>query len=286
MEGEDSDSEDERAFSKAKVWKRIIVVAAGAIFNIILGFILMVSTVAISGSIQNENLLATTQVASFVKGATTNQNNGLKEKDIIKKINGRTVFSVEEVSYMLGTAENNRVDLVVERSGEKVSLEDVEFPKEEYEGQSYLTIDFYFKGEKLSIGSALKQGFWRTVSMGRIVFMSLGDLISGKFGLNEVSGPVGVTQVVSEAVTTTATDGLQGLASLLKILCLITVNLGVFNLLPIPALDGSRIWFLVVEWVRGKPVKREALVHSIGMALLLCFMVLIIFKDLWTWIFN
>ena len=286
MEGEDSDSEDERAFSKAKVWKRIIVVAAGAIFNIILGFILMVSTVAISGSIQNENLLATTQVASFVKGATTNQNNGLKEKDIIKKINGRTVFSVEEVSYMLGTAENNRVDLVVERSGEKVSLEDVEFPKEEYEGQSYLTIDFYFKGEKLNIGSALKQGFWRTVSMGRIVFMSLGDLISGKFGLNEVSGPVGVTQVVSEAVTTTATDGLQGLASLLKILCLITVNLGVFNLLPIPALDGSRIWFLVVEWVRGKPVKREALVHSIGMALLLCFMVLIIFKDLWTWIFN
>ena len=286
MEGEDSDSEDERAFSKAKVWKRIIVVAAGAIFNIILGFILMVSTVAISGSIQNENLLATTQVASFVKGATTNQNNGLIEKDIKKKINGRTVFSVEEVSYMLGTAENNRVDLVVERSGEKVSLEDVEFPKEEYEGQSYLTIDFYFKGEKLSIGSALKQGFWRTVSMGRIVFMSLGDLISGKFGLNEVSGPVGVTQVVSEAVTTTATDGLQGLASLLKILCLITVNLGVFNLLPIPALDGSRIWFLVVEWVRGKPVKREALVHSIGMALLLCFMVLIIFKDLWTWIFN
>ena len=74
--------------------------------------------------------------------------------------------------------------------------------------------------------------------------------------------------------------------SLLKILCLITVNLGVFNLLPIPALDGSRIWFLVVEWIRGKPVKREALVHSIGMAILLAFMIFIVFKDLWSWIFN
>ncbi len=286
MEGEDEDSEDDRAFSKARVWQRIIVVAAGAVFNILLGFVLMVSTVTISGAIQSENLLATTRVASFTENATTNQNDGLQEKDVIKKINGRTVLSVEEVSYILGTAESNKVDLVVERNGEKIELKDVEFPKEEYEGQSYLTIDFYFKGEKLSIGSALKQGFWRTVSMGRIVFMSLGDLISGKFGLNEVSGPVGVTQVLSQAVTTTATNGLQGLTSLLKILCLITVNLGVFNLLPIPALDGSRIWFLIIEWVRGKPVKREALVHSIGMMILLGFMVLIVFKDLWSWIFN
>lgn len=286
MEGEDEDSEDDRAFSKARVWQRIIVVAAGAVFNILLGFVLMVSTVTISGAIQSENLLATTRVASFTENATTNQNDGLQEKDVIKKINGRTVLSVEEVSYILGTAESNKVDLVVERNGEKIELKDVEFPKEEYEGQSYLTIDFYFKGEKLSISSALKQGFWRTVSMGRIVFMSLGDLISGKFGLNEVSGPVGVTQVLSQAVTTTATNGLQGLASLLKILCLITVNLGVFNLLPIPALDGSRIWFLIIEWVRGKPVKREALVHSIGMMILLGFMVLIVFKDLWSWIFN
>ena len=140
-------------------------------------------------------------------------------------------------------------------------------------------------GEKATFINCIKQGFWRTVSMGRIVFMSLGDLISGKFGLNEVSGPVGVAQVVSQAVSETAVNGLEGLASLLKILCLITVNLGVFNLLPIPALDGGRIWFLVIEWIKGSPVKREALVHSIGMIILLAFMVLIVFKDLWAWIF-
>lgn len=286
MEGEDEESSDERSFSKAKPWKRIIVVAAGAVFNILLGFVLMVSTVSVSGAIQKDNLLATTQVASFTDGATTNKNNGLLEKDIIKKVNGRSVLSVEELSYMLGTAESNKVDLVVLRDGEKVALQDVEFPKKEYEGKSLITIDFYFKGEKLSIGTALKQGFWRTVSMGRIVFLSLGDLIRGKFGLNEVSGPVGVTQIVSQAVSTTAQSGLQGLVSLLKILCLLTVNLGVFNLLPIPALDGSKIWFLLIEWIRKKPVKHEALVHSIGMMILLGFMVLIVFKDLWVWIFE
>ena len=285
MEGEDSDSTDERAFFRAKPWKRIIVVAAGAVFNIILGFILMVSTVAISGAIQENHLLATTTVARFSENATTNKNNGLKENDVIKKINGRRVFSVEEVSYMLGTAENNKVDLVVLRNGEKKELKNVQFPQTKYEGKTYLTIDFYFKGEKVGFGSCIKQGFSRTLSMGRIVFMSLSDLISGKFGLNEVSGPVGVTQVVSDAVTATATNGLQGLVSLLKILCLITVNLGVFNLLPIPALDGSRIWFLVIEWIKGKPVKNEALVHSIGMFILLSFMVLLVFKDLWAWIF-
>ncbi|MBQ5590223.1 MAG: site-2 protease family protein, partial [Clostridia bacterium] len=205
MEGENDESDDERAFSKAKPYKRIIVVAAGAIFNIILGFILMVATVTISGSIQSQNLLATTKVASFTQKATTNKNGGLQKGDTIKKINGRYIFSVEEVSYMLGTAETNKVDLVVKRNGKNVELTDVEFPSQEYEGKKYLTIDFYFYGEELSFTTAIKQGFFRTLSMGRIVFMSLGDLISGKFGLNEVSGPIGVTQVVSEAVSTTAT---------------------------------------------------------------------------------
>ncbi len=285
MEGEDSESDDERAFHKAAVWKRIIVVAAGATFNIILGFLLMVSTVAVSGAIQSNNLIATTSVASFVKGSTTNKQGGLTTQDQIIKMNGRRVFSVDEISYILGTAESNEVDVVVKRNGEKVLLEDVVFPRAEVDGQKFLAIDFYIVGEKATFVNCVKQGFWRTVSMGRIVFMSLGDLISGKFGINEVSGPVGVAQVVSNAVSQTAVNGLDGLVSLLKILCLITVNLGVFNLLPIPALDGGRIWFLIIEWIKGSPVKKEALVHSIGMIVLLTFMVLIIFKDLWAWIF-
>ncbi len=286
MEGEDEQSEDERAFSRAKVWKRIIVVAAGATFNIILGFILMFSSVAIDGAIQKDNLLITTKIASFDKSATTNQGNGLCENDIIKKINGRTVLTIDELSYLLGTNEGNEVDITVERDGKTKELYDVKFPSQKIDSKTYLTVDFYFYGEKATVTNCLKQGFLRTVSMGRIVFMSLGDLIAGKFGINEVSGPVGVTQIVSDAVTTSASNGLAGFSTLLNILCLITVNLGVFNLLPIPALDGSRILFLIIEAIRRKPVKKEAYVHAIGMAILLTLMVVLVFKDLWVWIFK
>ncbi len=286
MEGENGESDDERAFYKAKPIKRIIVVAAGAVFNIILGFILMVSLVSISGAVQEKNLIATTSIAAFEDNATTNKNNGLKVKDEIYKIDGRRIFSVEEISYMLGTAKSNKVDITVIRNGEKKELKNVEFLSKKADGKTYLTIDFKFLGAKANFANCVKEGFYRTVSYSRIVFMSLGDLISGKFGLNDVSGPVGVTQVVSQAVTSTAKNGLvDGFLPLLRILGLITINLGVFNLLPIPALDGSRILFIIVEWIRKKPVKNEAAVHAIGMALLLAFMVLLVFKDLWAWIF-
>lgn len=284
MEGEDGDSSDERAFFKAKPWKRIIVVAAGAVFNIILGFILMVGLVSVSASVQKENLIGTTTVAKFEENATS-EKTGLKEKDKILKINGRRIFSLEEISYMFSVADGNEVDMTVERNGEKVELENVEFPLQSYEGKNYISIDFYFKGEKANFGLCLKEGFNRTVSYSRIVFMSLGDLITGKYGLNDVSGPVGVAKVVSEAVTTTADKGIDGFIYLLRILGLITINLGVFNLLPIPALDGSRILFILIEWIRRKPIKKEAVVHAIGMAILLIFMVILVFKDLWTWIF-
>ena len=130
----------------------------------------------------------------------------------------------------------------------------------------------------------MKQSFLRTVSMGRLVWMSLIDLVSGKYGLNDLSGPVGVTKVVSGAVSSIAVDGVAGLLYLLRILCMITVNLGIFNLLPIPALDGSRILFLVIEGIRKKPVKHEAIVHAIGMGLLLLLMAVLVVKDLWQWI--
>ncbi|MBQ7128585.1 MAG: site-2 protease family protein, partial [Clostridia bacterium] len=246
MEGENGESDDERAFYKAKPIKKIVVVAAGAVFNIILGFILMVCMVSISGAVQKDNLIATTTVASFEKYATTNKHSGLKENDQIYKINDRRIFSVEEISYMLGTAESNKVDITVIRGGKKKQLKNVEFPSAKENGKTYLTIDFKFLGAKANFVNCVKEGFYRTVSYSRIVFMSLGDLITGKFGLNDVSGPVGVTQVVSQAVTSTAKNGLvDGFLPLLRILGLITINLGVFNLLPIPALDGSRILFII-----------------------------------------
>lgn len=279
MEGENEDSDDPHAFNKAKVWKRIIVVAAGAVFNLILGFILMLTIVLIQGGHY------TTTIRDFSSEATSNQANGLRKGDRITSIDGRRIYTSDDIVYMLSSADIEDITVEVVRDGEKLTLEKVQFPVVESEGHTFLTRDFNLVAERNTFGSVIKQSFLKTVSMGRLVWISLIDLISGKYGLNDVSGPVGVTQVVSDAVTTTMTNGVNGLLYLFQILCMITVNLGIFNLLPIPALDGSRIWFLVVEGIRGKPVKHEAVVHAVGMAILLLFMVVIVFKDLYVWIF-
>lgn len=281
MEGEDSESDDENAFCNKKVWQRIIVVVAGAVFNLILGFIMMTLVVSLSSAV------ATTTVHSFVEEATSNADGGLMEGDTILKIDGRKIYTSDDVTYMLGTVENGIVSMEVERNGETVSLPNVKFPTVTEEGQTFTSRDFYFTAVDKNIFTVIKAGFEKSVSIGRMVWMSLGDLISGKYGLSDVSGPVGVTQVVSNAATSVATDGVAGLQYLLRILSLITINLGIFNLLPIPALDGGRLIFLVIEGIRRKPIppEKEGIVHGIGMALLLIFMVVVMFKDLWVWIF-
>ena len=113
-------------------------------------------------------------------------------------------------------------------------------------------------------------------SLIKLVWRSLGDIISGNFALNQLSGPIGVTEAFAEAASS------ANIKSLLLILALITVNLGVFNLMPLPALDGGRIFFMLIEWIFGKPVNRkaEAIIHSVGMALLLVLMVVVAYNDI------
>ena len=279
MEGEDEKSDDERAFCKAPVYKRFLIVIAGAVFNIILGFLIMVIIVA------SQPRLATTTIGEFSKEAVSNScETPLKVDDKIVKINGRNVYIWDDVCYLLGNDSDGIVNMEVERNGERVTLQKVKFKLEEYEGRNVITYDFYVYGQENGFFTAIKQSFLGTVSMGRLVIMSLVDLCTGKYGINDLSGPVGVTKVVSGAVSTIATNGVNGMRYLLRVLCLITVNLGIFNLLPIPALDGSRALFLVVEGIRRKPVKHEAVVHAIGMFLLLALMAVLVVKDLYQWI--
>lgn len=279
MEGEDESSEDERAFCNAKVYKRIIVVAAGAIFNIILGFIIMFTVVGLQSD------LASTTIAKFSDTAISNQQDGLRVDDKIVKINGRRIYTPDDITYMLAGAKDGEADIQVQRGGEKVMLDDVKLMTADAEGLEVAIVDFYVYPEKNNFLTTIKQGSLRTISVARFVWMSLGDLISGRYGLQHISGPVGIAKVMSEAAQGVVIDGVGGLITLLMILCMITVNLGVFNLLPIPALDGSRILFLIIEGIRKKPVKHEGIVHAVGMAILMAFMVLLVFKDLWVWIF-
>lgn len=269
MEGEDEDSDDPRAFGNVAAWRRFLVVAAGAFFNILLGFILSICLVA------PHSLFATTQVAAFNENAVS-CNYGLQEGDTIKRANGRAVYTTTDLSYILSTDEDGMVDFVVERDSKKVNLDGVKFNLQKLQdGKRYITLDFKVYGEKRTFLSVIKNSFKTTLSYGRIVYMSVVDLITGKFGLNDMSGPVGITSAIGTAAK-------QSLSSVMYIACLITINLGLFNLLPLPALDGGRLIFIIVEMIRRKPVpaKYEGWVHALGFIVLIAFAVFVSFNDI------
>ncbi len=270
MEGEDSESNDPRAFCNAKAWKRFIVVAAGAVFNLVLGLIL-VSIIICSGT-----LVGTTTVAKFDENAVS-VNSGLCVGDTITEIDGRKVYTTQDVAYAFTAVTDGNIDITVKRNGEKVFLKDVSFLTETSDGINYIALDFKFLGERKNFFNVLESTFKTTFSYCRIVWFSLVDLISGKFGISAVSGPVGVTATIGQAAR-------MGIMNILPIMALITINLGVFNLLPVPALDGGRLVFIFLEMILRKPVakKYEGIIHAVGLFLLLGIMVLITFKDIWS----
>lgn len=268
MEGEDEQSDNERAFCRKKAWRRFIIVAAGAICNLLLGVVL----VAIS-LIPGERF-STTTVAKFADGATSGQS-GLEVNDKILEVNDRRIFTTYDLSYAFTGISDGKVDMTVLRGGEKVELKDVTFATDAYEGINYLQVDFYVYGEEKNFGNFVEQTFNQTISYARVVWFSLIDLIGGKFGLNAISGPVGVTAAIGSAAK-------QNALNIIPIMALITINLGIFNLLPVPALDGGRLVFILYEMIFRKPVpqKYESLVHTIGIVVLFAFMILITFKDI------
>ena len=268
MEGEDENSDDPKAFCNKAAWRRFLIVAAGALFNIIFGFILLLIYFAPAGGI------ATNTVASFAENAVSVQS-GLEVGDTIVKVDGRSCLTTNELGYAFSAVEDEKVDLVVKRNGEKIQLKDVEFEIAEADGIKYFKRDFNLQYQKNSFATCITQSFKYTVSYARIVWFSLVDLVRGKYSMNEVAGPVGVASALGEATK-------SGIDVLLPMLCLITVNLGVFNLLPIPALDGGRLIFILFEMIARKPVpqKYESVIHAAGFIILMLFLVFVTLKDI------
>ncbi len=268
MLGEDEEDDDPAAFNNKKVWQRILVVVAGATMNILLGFIL--SLVLTLSTAQ----LASTTVGEFEQGASSPAY-GLTVGDTVTHVDGVRVHTGNELVYEVMNSGYEPVQLKIIRNGEEMTLENVIFPTTLTEGVAFGEADFRVFAEEKSFGNVIKHAFWRGVSTVKMIFDQLGDLLTGRFGINAMSGPVGVTDTM---VTVAKTD----MSTYLYLVLIITVNLGVFNLLPIPALDGGRLLFLLVEAVTRKPVKREVegMIHFIGMALLLFLMFIITFKDI------
>lgn len=268
MEGEDEASEDERAFNKVNVWKRLLILVAGSCMNLLLGFIILVVLTGKSA------LLGTTQVNWFYEDAVTNQ--WLQPGDIITKVNGHRVRTNNDLVYEFVRDRDGVMDMQVIRRGEEVELDRVAFQMEEFqEGVQTIIMDFAVVGVPKTFEGTVSYSLNWTVSLIKQVWGSLIDLITGRFGLNQLSGPVGVTSVIGEATS-------MGLRQLFVLVAFITVNLGVFNLLPLPALDGGRLLFVFWEMVRGRPVnpKYEGIIHTVGFALLMMLMVVVTFKDI------
>lgn len=269
MEGEDEDSEDDRAFNKKPVWKRIVIDVAGAAMNLILGLIVVAVMVLMSGNV------GTTTVSRFDEGNVSGQS-GLQIGDEILRVNGTRTFIDNDIIYALLRDQDGVVDMQVLRNGEKVDLPAVKFNMtEDADGNKLVDLDFKVAPTEKTFGSVVKQTFGWTFSIARLVWLSLGDLITGNFQLNQLSGPVGVATAIGEAAG-------MGLMNFLNIVAFITINIGVFNLLPLPALDGGRLVFLIIEGIRRKPIKPqyEGWVHLAGLALLMLLMVFVTFNDI------
>lgn len=276
MAGEDDASTDANAFCNKPVWKRFLITVAGPIMNILLGILCMFSLVGIESA--ENGYLASNTIAGFQENALSNKcESPLMVGDTVIKVDGVRVHTGNELVYEIMNSGDKPIDMVVIRNGDEITLKDVIFPTETSAGATFGSYDFTIYGEKATFKSILKHSVFRSFSTIKIITDSLKDLLTGRYGAEAVSGPVGMAGAVGEATK-------EGTSSLLYLFTLITMNLGVFNLLPVPALDGGRIVFLLIEAITRKPVKKEfeQMVNTVGILILFALMILITFKDIFT----
>ena len=274
MEGEDGESEDAGAFNKKPVWQKILVVIAGALMNLILGLLLLIILLSCC-----TDLIGTNTIKEFQPNAVSEQY-GLQAGDKFVKIDGHRVWSEQDLTFLLSRSTDGVFDFVVERDGQKVQLDNVKFDTEVMEGITLIRYDFVIIGEPPRFLNVLKNSFTQSASIVRMVWLSLGDLITGRFGMSQLAGPVGTVNIVADIATDAANT--KNLETLLTIMAFITINVGVANLLPLPALDGGRLLFLIIEGIRRKPVnpKYEGYVHTAGLVLLMLLMLVVTINDI------
>lgn len=268
-----------------KKWQRLLVFLAGPFVNLVFGFlamILLTSIFSLSSLAKNPDHppFATNTVAEFVENASSNSDAGLRVGDTVMKVGHARIHTGDDLRYEISMQGYDPVDVTVIRGGKTVVLKDVVFPSAEQNGISLGQSDFYVYGEYPSFGIVMKYSFFRSISFVKTVFDSLKGMITGRFAVKDMSGPVGITEVMTESMKQSG-GALEAVLSLLNILSLISINLGVMNLLPLPILDGGQILFLGIEAVMGRPVKAEArgILNLICTVLFLGLFVFITFSD-------
>lgn len=311
FEGEEEQSEDPRAFSNQAVWKRILVVIAGGIFNVILGFVLFVAMLPSLSPMQ-------TNVVDSVVPHSYIEDSGIQPGDKIVKINGKHIGFYNDITlYRDGMSKDTENTVTIKRDGKKIDVpvmltqqrtkiaykeNYIEYTSEingfpevqriDYsdkvpknvqkvgteENSTRYIIGFTPESENINFGNIWGYAWNETKFVVKLVYRSLWELITGKVGMEQMSGPVGIVTEVNNAVHQES----DRLLYILNLTALLTINLGVFNLLPLPALDGGRLLFMIIELIRRKPIppEKEGIVHAIGMLLLFALIIFISFQDI------
>lgn len=271
MEGEEGTSENPMAYGNLSPWKKILVTIAGPAVNIIFAIVVMFALVMTSPTI------GSTTISGFPEGAVSNQQIMIDDK--ILQVGDVKVSSAEELVYEIMWQGNQAVDITVERDGEIIVLNDVVFETVEDQGVVLGSPDFTVYPlsnlKDVTFIDYFEQAVGRSWNMVKMVFDSLWGIISGKLGADAVSGPIGII----EAVGQTAAYGFTALANLVV---LISMNLGIFNLLPIPALDGGRVVFHLIDGIAGKKIIKKEIEDSLiagTMMILILLMIFISVKD-------
>ncbi len=278
-EDENNPIDDPNRFDKKPAWQRFIITAAGATVNIVAGFLAMIIVTSVT-------VMPSTVVGSFTldDGTTLKDHlgyevsvadSGIQVGDKIIRVGDKRIGIYDELTYEIMRAGYEPLDVTVIRNGEEIVIEDVVFPTVESQGQLFGTIDFRVKRADKTFGSVMSYSFKNSFLIVRMVWESLYDLITGRYTIGAVSGPVGISSAIGDAAK-------AGFASLLSMVTLISINLGVMNLLPIPALDGGRLITVLFEMITKKrvPPKVEGMVNAVGLALLLGLSLVIMVKDI------
>lgn len=281
MEGEDENTGNPRAFSAAKTWKRFLILIAGSAFNFLAGFLVLLVLYSTAAG------FSTPVISGFFENSTISEETGLMEGDELYRIDGKRVFIYSDVSTLLARNSTGIFDLEVRRDGRTLKLEQVPMTLREYEvdGVRSMKYGFYFAAEDNSIGTTLKHAWLTAVDFSRLVWMGLADLVHGIVGLDDMSGPVGIVSVIAQTGEASETTG-AAVMNISYFAAFLAVNLAVMNMLPIPALDGGRVFFLLAAWIIKKVTHREidskyeGYVHAVGMILLLGFIAFITLKDI------
>lgn len=274
MEGEDAESDDERAFGKKSVWARISVVAAGPIFNFIMA---LVFSIILMGCVGYDK-----PVLSGVMEDYPAEEAGIEAGDTIVKLNHKSIHFWREINFYLYSHPGEELKVTYERDGER--YETILTPKYDEENGAYYA-GFYGGGEKTkgNVMETLQYGVYYVKYWIDVTFESLKMLVTGQVGVQDMSGPVGIVKTIGDMYEQSKASGVFYIfVNMLNISILLSANLGVMNLLPIPALDGGRLVFLIIEAIRGKKIDpdKEGMVHFIGMACLMLLMVVVMFSDI------